>query len=492
MLLNSINFLVFMIMVYFLFWLLPVKFRKIILLFASYFFYGYYEWKYIIILFSITLCTFVFARKMSADSREKNRLFVTCIILILGVLLYFKYFNFLLMNVIAIIKVFTGNSNSISIHQIILPIGLSFFTFQAIGYLIDVYLGRTIAEKDFIEFALFLSFFPAISSGPISRSRDLLPQLHTLDTVKYNYNSHCDGIVTILYGLFMKMVIADRLSIMVDIVWDNYKAFGGVELLIAALAYSLQIYCDFYSYSSIALGSAKLFGIQLIDNFNSPYLAKDIKDFWKRWHISLSNWLLNYIYIPLGGNKCSVARKNFNLMCTFLVSGIWHGANWTYVVWGAIHGVYQIISPYTSKFRGQLYKRICINTEEILYKVLKRVTTFLLVSIAWIFFRANSIFDAIQYIIHIFCRWHIWRLWDGTLLSQGLSLYEWVILFVAIMIVFIFDCFKYTTGESIDTVLRKQGMLFYNIAIIFFVVVLFVYGKYGSGYDAQNFIYFQF
>lgn len=492
MLLNSINFLTFLVIIYLLFWLFPRKFRKIILLLASYCFYGYYEWKYIIILFSITLCTFVFARKMyNAVSRKRNSYFAISLLFILVVLLYFKYFNFLLTNVNAIIKTFTGN-NIINIHQIILPIGLSFFSFQAIGYLIDVYLGRTVAEKDFTEFALYLSFFPAISSGPISRAQDLLPQLRALDAIKYNYESHRDGIITILYGLFLKMVIADRLSIMVDIVWGNYKSFGGVELLIAALAYSLQIYCDFYSYSAMALGIAKLFGIQLVDNFNSPYLAKDIKEFWKRWHISLSKWLLNYIYIPLGGNKCSAARKNFNIFCTFLVSGIWHGANWTYVVWGVIHGGYQIISPCTIKFRGQLYKRIGINTEGIFYKILKRIATFILVSIAWIFFRANSIFDALQYIIHIFDRWHIWRIWDGTLLSQGLTLYEWIILIVAIMIVFIFDCFKYKKGESIDIALRRQGMFFYNFAIIFFVVVIFVYGKYGGGYDAQNFIYFQF
>lgn len=493
---NSMEFLIFILVIYLVYWIFPSKFRKMILLLASYFFYGYYEWKYAVMLMGVSLCTFIFAKRIGHTiniRKRKNNLSI-CLFINIGLLAYFKYFSFIVSNMNVFIKFCMGNNTDchISVSHMILPIGISFFSFQAIGYLIDVYMDKITVEENFINFALFLSFFPSVSSGPINKAQNLLPQIQNLDSLKIKYSETCDGIINILYGLFMKMIITDRISIFVDYVWNDYQAFGGVELITAALAYSIQIYCDFYSYSIMALGSAKLFGIELVDNFISPYFSVSIKEFWKRWHISLSTWLLDYVYIPLGGNRCSSGRKNFNLICTFFVSGIWHGANWTYVIWGLLHGIYQICGKYTLDFRQKLYSMIDINMEGFLCKSCKMIITYIWCTIAWIFFRADSIREAISYIAHIVLRWNVWRLWDGTLLSLGLSLNEWIIFFIAVDIVFMLDRMKYKTGENIDKIMRNQGMLFYNLAIIFFVVTIFIFGKYGGEYNAQNFIYFQF
>ena len=279
-----------------------------------------------------------------------------------------------------------------------IPVGISFFTFQAVGYLLDLYHKRVPAEKNFLDYALFVSFFPQVTSGPISTAKDLMPQIKTTHAFKYEQGR--DGLKVLLWGMFLKCVVADRLGLYVDMVYANYVHFSGLNCFLASVFYTIQIYCDFAGYSLMAIGIAKALGFDLINNFNRPYFATNITEFWKRWHISLTRWLTTHVYINLGGNRCSKVRQYFNIMITFLVSGLWHGANWTFVIWGAIHGGLQVmekalgIAP-----KGQYYSQI--ESFRIL-KPLRIAVTFLLVSFAWIFFRMPTVTDALGVINRLF------------------------------------------------------------------------------------------
>ena len=272
------------------------------------------------------------------------------------------------------------------------PVGISFFTFQAVGYMLDVYHGRVKAEKNLLDYALFVSFFPQVTSGPISTAEDLMPQIKATHT--FNYEQGKQGLKQLLWGMFIKLVIADRLGLFVDTVYANYIHYSGATCFVASVFYTLQIYCDFAGYSLMAIGIARTLGFNLIDNFRRPYLATSITDFWKRWHISLTRWLTRQVYIPLGGSRCSKPRTYWNIFVTFLVSGIWHGANWTFIVWGIMHGVLQIIEKALGwqKYEGKNWA----------VRIVRIGVTFLLVNLAWVFFRMPNISDAFSMIGQMF------------------------------------------------------------------------------------------
>lgn len=338
MLFNSYNFILFFAIVLIVYFAIPPRIRYIWLLLSSYYFYASWNMKATGLLLFSTITVYLAAiaiEKARICERKKwaKGSFWLCLAANLGILVFFKYSNFLMENLRWIFELIP-EVNVPETLNIYMPIGISFYTFTAVGYLIDVYRGKA-AQRNFGQVALFVSFFPNIISGPIERYDGLLKQIKELKTVRlFDYQRITQGIIVMLWGYFLKMVIADRAAIFVDGVFDYYWMYGSIELIMASILYALQIYCDFASYSLIALGAAKIMGLNVIRNFDTPYLAVSIKDFWRRWHISLSSWLRDYIYISLGGSRCSKIRRYVNLMITFLVSGIWHGASWNYIAWG--------------------------------------------------------------------------------------------------------------------------------------------------------------
>lgn len=295
-----------------------------------------------------------------------------------------------------------------------------------------------------------------------------------------------------VWGFFMKMVIADRVSLLVDTVFDNYRMYGSTELILAAIGFTLQIYCDFGSYSTIAIGAAKIMGFDLMENFNTPYFARNIRDFWRRWHISLSTWFRDYLYIPLGGNRKGAIRKVANIMIVFLVSGLWHGANWSFVIWGGIHGFYQVVAGFLASLRAFIREKISIKTDCLSWKLLQTVVTFALVVFAWIFFRADSVTDALRFINRIILKPTPWILFNGGIYNLGLDRIEMNILFFSVILLLLIDLIRYIKKQTIDIFLFEQNIWFEWLAIIVLIAMIFVFGEYGPTFNAQQFIYFQF
>lgn len=330
MLYNSVAFAVFLPIVFLIYWAIPHKFRWVLLLVASYYFYMSWDPKYVFLILMTTAISYFAAIGLEkAGSRKKKWIMTIAAVVCLGVLFFFKYFNFFSQSVIGFLNLFSLKLSPLTL-KVILPVGISFYTFQTLSYVIDVYRGNVKAEHHFGYYAAFISFFPQLVAGPIERVNSLLPQIKAEH--KFDYEKASYGIKMMIWGYFKKLVIADTLSQYVSVVYDNPRQYQGFSLVIATLFFAFQIYCDFSGYSDIAIGTAKLLGIDLTTNFKSPYFSQSVKEFWSRWHISLSTWFRDYVYIPLGGNRVGKIRHSLNLIITFLVSGLWHGANWTYVV----------------------------------------------------------------------------------------------------------------------------------------------------------------
>jgi alginate O-acetyltransferase complex protein AlgI len=400
MLFNSFEFLIFFPIVTFLYFLLPHKFRWAMLLVASCVFYMAFIPIYILVL-AITIVIDYFMGIWIEDSETKNKkkfliisILATCLVLFI-----FKYFNFFNSNFAYIASLLHLNY-PIEIINIILPIGLSFHTFQSLSYVIEVYRGNQKAERHFGIYALYVMFFPQLVAGPIERPQNLLHQFREEHLFKYKRVT--DGLKLMAWGMFKKIVIADRLAILVNQVYDNPEKYDGVALIIATVFFAFQIYCDFSGYSDIAIGAAQVMGFKLMDNFKRPYFSKSISEFWKRWHISLSSWFRDYFYISIGGNRVPKWRWNFNLFATFLVSGLWHGANWTYVIWGALNGFYLIFSIWTRGPREKIANFTKLSQHTEIRKYLQVFTTFFLICFAWIFFRAETLSDAWYIVTHSF------------------------------------------------------------------------------------------
>lgn len=357
------------------------KSSNYLLLFISYLIYSQWNPAYTLILLGVTLCTYYGAIFIENKSAHHNKKCIVTIFAILTLLplIIFKYYNFITENVNLIFE-FIGIKTSIPGINLALPIGLSFFSFQAVGYLWDVYYNKIKAERNLPDYMLFVAFFPQIISGPISKASTLLPQIKAKRV--FDYNKAVQGLKWLLWGFFLKTVMADRLGLYVDTVYGNYEHYSGLTCFVASIFYSFQIYGDFAGYSLMAIGVGRLLGFDLINNFNRPYFAASITEFWHRWHISLSTWLKDYIYIPLGGSRCSKIRSYWNIFVTFLVSGIWHGANWTFIIWGSIHGFIQILE--------KVFGLQKTNSKGIV-KSLRILATFMIVNFAWIFFRMPTI-----------------------------------------------------------------------------------------------------
>ena len=478
------------------YFVIPKKLRHIWLLIASYYFYMSWNAAYAALIGIVTVSTYaaglLIGKSRSNGQKPKKTVVAFCTVIVLGILAFYKYGNFAISIADTIARLLFGTSVESRLN-LILPVGISFYTFQAIGYVIDVYRGEMEAEKNFIRYALFVSFFPQLVAGPIERSKNLLKQMRHIEEIRlWNIKRITSGAILMVWGLFMKMVIADRAAIVVNTVFDSYRIYGSTELILGAAGFAVQIYCDFASYSTIAIGAARIMGFDLMENFRAPYLAKSIEDFWDRWHISLTKWFTDYLYIPLGGSRKGKIRKYINIMIVFLVSGLWHGADWSFVVWGGIHGIYRIMEECLKPAGSKIADKLKIRTECASWKLLRIAVTFVLVTFAWIFFRASSVAEAFDYIRRIVSRPTPWVLFDGGLLNIGLSGLELNILVIGLVMLFAVDMIRIRKNLKIDELLFSQNMYFEWGFIILLIVMIFVFGEYGYAFDAQQFIYFQF
>jgi len=400
MLFNSLDFAVFLPIIFILYWFIfnkNIKLQNLLIVCASYLFYGWWDWKFLSLIFFSTLIDYFIGRKLFTEEKTTNRkiLLWSSIVINLGFLGFFKYYNFFVENFITAFTFFGCNINANSLN-IILPVGISFYTFQTLSYSIDVYKKKLEPTKDFIAFAAFVSFFPQLVAGPIERATNLLPQFYKKRT--FNYSNAIDGLRQILWGLFKKVVIADNCADYANLIFNNYTDYSGSVLVLGAVFFAFQIYGDFSGYSDIAIGTARLFSFNLMQNFAFPYFSRDIAEFWRRWHISLSTWFRDYLYIPLGGSKGGTFNKIKNTFIIFIVSGFWHGANWTFIVWGALNAIYFLPLLLLNKNRQNIdivaYGKFIPSINDFF----KIIITFSLTIFAWIFFRAENLSHALNYI----------------------------------------------------------------------------------------------
>jgi D-alanyl-lipoteichoic acid acyltransferase DltB (MBOAT superfamily) len=490
MLFNSFSFLIFFPIVVLVYYLIPKKVRYIWLLVTSYYFYMSWNAIYAILIAVSTLVTWTSGILISrAESTKEKKSFVAgSLVINLGILFFFKYFDFTIDN----INAFLGKFHMTALNHpfdIILPVGISFYTFQALSYTIDVYRGEIKPEKNFFRYALYVSFFPQLVAGPIERSKNLLKQLNLF--LKFDIRRAVDGLMIMLWGYFLKIVLADRIAIFVDTVYRDMDTYGGMYLIIATALFAVQIYCDFAGYSTIAVGAAKAMGIDIMENFNVPYLAETTGDFWRRWHISLTSWFKDYLYIPLGGSRKGKLRKYFNKLIVFLVSGLWHGADLSFVVWGGLNGLYQIIGEILMPVRDRFVSKLQLHRNSLGHRIVSIIVTFVLVDFAWIFFRASDISAAIKAIGSIFTVHNPWILFDGSLYGCGLNSKEFWFMILCIVVLFFAD-FQKKKGIIIRDVIKKQDDWCQILVISFAISAILIFGIWGSNYSDASFIYFQF
>ena len=491
MLFNSFHYLVFFPLVVLVFFLLPYRVRWAWLLAASYYFYACWNPVLLLLLIFVTAVNLVAARKIANAKRHRQRkqILLISIVINFGLLFFFKYLIFMQQSVQDLIHLL-GLSWTLPEPHILLPMGISFYTFQAATYTFDVYRGRIRAVNHYGKFSLFISFFPQLVAGPIERSENLLPQFYRRQ--RFSVAQTAEGLRIMLWGFFKKVVLADRLSMAVDAVYTSCQSYTGLALALATVLFAIQIYCDFSGYSDIAVGSARILGFRLMENFKRPFFAPSVREYWRRWHISLSGWFMDYVYIPLGGNRRGKLIQYRNLFLTFLVSGLWHGANWTYVLWGAVHGLYVVVGTITSPLRKKLrsfFGQGKNPVSNLFFAILGAGISCGLVCYAFVLFRANSIKDAIYVYRHFF--WDFWQ-WTNpqylyeTFLSMGLGLYEWVLMAVAILVLFGGELIA---GKNPRKRLRRLPMPVRGALYAGMLTFLLIAGVY---YNAGAFIYFQF
>lgn len=490
MVFNSYSFLIFFPIVVLIHFLLPRKVQHLWLLAASYYFYMNWDARYVLLLLFSTVVTYLSGIVMERvqTNRQRKAAVAISFVLNIGVLFFFKYFNFAIDSV-NLILMQIGLTVPKPDLNVLLPVGISFYTFQALSYTMDVYRKDITAERNFFRYALFVSFFPQLVAGPIERSKNLLSQVNQAH--RFDYDKMREGLLIMLWGYFLKLVVADRVAIIVNTVYGDYTQYGGVYIIVASVLFAVQIYCDFAGYSTIAIGAAEILGFQLMENFDCPYFSLSIGEFWRRWHISLSSWFRDYLYIPLGGNRKGKLIKYRNLIIVFLVSGLWHGAAGTYVVWGLIHGIYQVIGSITKPVRDKLNKALELKPDSIGHKLASGIVTFCLVDFAWIFFRAESIGTAISMIKSMVHIGNIGILFSGGLYDLGLSSKSFKILFLGIVIIIFADYMKYKGIKIRERILAQELWCRWLCYIAAFWFIL-VFGVWGGSYDASSFIYFQF
>jgi len=477
MLFNSLEYAIFLPIVFLMYWWLPHRFRWMLMLMASYYFYMCWNVKYVVLILFTTGISYIAAIKMeqSDNTKDKKCILAITFIACLGVLFFFKYFNFFSESLVNLLSCFTIKLDPFMV-DVLLPVGISFYTFQTLAYVVDVYRGEVSPEHNFGQYATFISFFPQLVAGPIERTRNLLPQIkaeHHFDYYQATY-----GLKLMAWGFFKKLVIADNLSSYVQMVYTNPTTFKGFALVLASVFFTIQIYCDFSGYSDIAVGTAKLFGIDLMTNFKSPYLSENIKEFWSRWHISLSTWFRDYVYIPLGGNRVSSWKKYRNILLTFAVSGLWHGANWTFVVWGLVHGFAQVL---------EFIFGVSKANNKLLWGI-KVLVMFCFVTFAWIFFVSKSLNDAMYVINNMFVgiSHPLVYLKKGFVdLNFGRSLLALNTFTILILVVYDYFSLKMDVISSISKlgVIRRWGL--YTV----FLLLIVLFSQKGV---PTEFVYFQF
>ncbi len=477
MLFNSIEYAVFLPIVFLLYWFVfnrNLKWQNLFIVAVSYLFYGWWDWRFLGLLVFTSLCTYASGLLIEKyrDTPRKAKLFsalnIVVNLLILGV---FKYYNFF---ATSFADVFLGGKTDGLLLKVILPVGISFYTFKALSYSIDVYRGKLEASRDVISFLAYVSFFPQLLAGPIERATNLLPQFGKPRV--FEYETGVDGLRQILWGLFKKVVVADNCAVFVDQVFSNYQAQSGSTLLLAAVFYTFQIYGDFSGYSDMAVGTGKLFGFKTMRNFSVPYFSRDIAEFWRRWHISLTTWFRDYVYIPLGGSRCSKVKIVRNTFVIFLLSGLWHGANWTFIVWGAYHAL--LFLPLILLGKNRKYRDVVAEDRFLpsIKELGQMLLTFFLVVIGWIIFRVDSIGQAWDYIGHIF---------DSSLFTRpdaaGVTGFT-----LAIVLMTVAEWLQRKREHALDLRTLRLPVLRFALdaAVVFLVIVL--------GGHSENFIYFQF
>lgn len=478
MLFNSISYLIFLPIVFILYWSINKKSLKIqngLLLIASYYFYASWDWRFLFLLLFSTGLDYYTGIKINESNNFKHRKFWfwLSVIVNLGFLAVFKYYNFFIDSFQELLSVF-GFTPNLWTLQIILPVGISFYTFHGLSYVIDIYKERIEPEKNWVDYSLFVSYFPLLVAGPIERATHLLPQVKKKRI--FNLAQAKDGIHQIIWGLFKKIVIADTCAMYANDIFEKYDTANSLTLLMGAIYFTFQIYGDFSGYSDIALGTSKLFGINLLRNFNYPYFSRDIAEFWRRWHISLSTWFKDYLYIPLGGSKGGMWMKIRNTFIIFLVSGFWHGANWTFVFWGLLNAIYFLPLLLTNNNRNNIEIVAANSILPSIKDTLNIFITFTLTVIAWIFFRANTITEAFVYIKNMFS-----FNFNGGF--QYLSIERYSIELLGLLAIFI--TFEWFSRKHEHPIFGKYKYL-KLIAILIMIVILGIYS------NTSDFIYFQF
>lgn len=489
MLFNSPEFAFFMLIVFCTYWLFEssCRIQNILLLVASYLFYGWWDWRFLILLISISIVNYLISFKIKAgnDDRRRKVYLITGMVVNLGVLGFFKYFNFFIEGFIDLFSLFGYQVKGMSLN-VILPLGISFYTFLSISYLIDIYRGQTSAEKNIFNTMLALSFFPIILAGPIQRPTSLIPQIKT--PRKFEYSLATDGLRQILWGLFVKVAVADNLAPFVNDIFEDYSVLNGSTLFVGALFYTVQIFADFSGYSHIAIGTASILGFRLMRNFKSPYFVRDIVDFWKKWHISLTTWFRDYLFLPVSfsiswrikTDKVLLIKTDLFIyiiagLVTWFLTGLWHGANYTFLIWGLMHGVLLIFYRIQAKPRKRILKKLNIDNDNILLLIIEGLLTFCFIVITWVIFRSESVYASIEYITRMFS--------TSLLASPGdLPVKEIALALLFLLIEFIQRDKNHSLQfEASVTVLWRWSIY---VSLVF-IILLF-------GGSAHQFIYFQF
>lgn len=488
MLFNSLAFAIFLPIVFFLYWALPQKYRWILLLISSYYFYMSWNVKYVMLILFTTAVSYASAIFMEKIRKKtiKRLLMLGAVAASLFVLFFFKYFDFAQNTLIRVLESFAIQLHPVTL-SLMLPVGISFYTFQTLSYVIDVYKGEVEPERNFFKYAAFISFFPQLVAGPIERTKNLLPQIDCEHHFTYEKGAY--GMRLMAWGFFKKLVIADNLAVFVDTVFLDVSAYHGFALVLAVLFFTLQIYCDFSGYSDIAIGTAKLFDIDLMTNFHSPYFSTSIKEFWRRWHISLSTWFRDYVYIPLGGNRVGKVRNMLNVCVTFTLSGLWHGAAFTYVVWGGLHGLMQCVENLFFPAKKRKLSEAASRTQKresrnIIWWV-KVVIVFCLVAAAWCFFRAGSLSEALYVFAHMT---------DGlrqplAYLSNGIHAFDTRLLKQMVLPVLLLAVYDYAAldRDPMIGIGKLPAVARRAVYYAFLLMVLLL-----ASFNSQEFVYFQF
>ena len=491
MLFNSVSFFVFFPVVLAVYFAVPKSLKQIWLLIASYYFYMSWNAKYAVLILVSTIITYGSGLLLGRDgqtARRKKQIVAGSFLTNLGILFFFKYFNFTMTITAGVLE---RLHLQVALPQIdvMLPVGISFYTFQALSYTMDVYRNDIAPERDFVRYALFVSFFPQLVAGPIERSKNLLLQLK--EPKRFDFQQAREGLLLMIWGYFLKVVIADRIAVFVDTVYADVAVYRGWLIAAATVLFAFQIYCDFYGYSAIATGAARFLGITLTENFDAPYLSASPAVFWRRWHISLTGWFRDYLYVPLGGSRKGRARAYVNKMIVFLVSGLWHGASVAYVVWGGLNGIYQIIEEMTASAREKCAQALHVNRSSSGYRAVAGIVTFLLVDFSWIFFRAGNWTKAKEAVFYMVSDANPWVLFDGSLYRCGLDEKNFRLMIVSLLVLLFADVCR-RRRIRISKVICAQDVWCRWIVIAVSIVAILVFGAWGTMYDANSFIYFQF